>query len=80
MRFAGAYYLYTGVAVVGLAFFWWVLPETRGRKLEEVEELFAAPWLSAQRPSAAPLPPAEYERLGEAAPDSLMSDSDASLS
>ncbi len=43
-EFIGAYYLYTGVAVLGFLFFWWVLPETKGKSLEEVETLFSRPW------------------------------------
>lgn len=36
----GAFFLYTGVAVVGWVFFYTMLPETRGRTLEDMEILF----------------------------------------
>lgn len=47
----GAYYFYSGLAVSAVIFFWWVLPETRGRTLEDMEVLFSRPWCSTQRPS-----------------------------
>ncbi|CAK9315868.1 unnamed protein product [Citrullus colocynthis] len=37
---SGAFYLFGGVAVVSWLFFYFVLPETRGRTLEEIEGLF----------------------------------------
>ncbi|PVD24679.1 hypothetical protein C0Q70_15164 [Pomacea canaliculata] len=40
----GTYWLYVGVASVGFLFFLCLLPETKGCKLEEVEELFAESW------------------------------------
>ena len=39
----GAFYLYTGIAILGFLTFFWILPETRGKSLEEVEQLFAEP-------------------------------------
>ena len=39
----GAFYLYTGIALLGLLLFLWLLPETKGKSLEEVEQLFAEP-------------------------------------
>jgi len=39
----GAFYLYTGVALLGFFIFLWLLPETKGKSLEEVEQLFAQP-------------------------------------
>jgi MFS transporter, SP family, solute carrier family 2 (myo-inositol transporter), member 13 len=32
------------LAAVGLVIFWLILPETKGRSLEEMEVLFARPW------------------------------------
>lgn len=40
----GTYWLFVGISVVGLVFFIVFLPETKGRKLEDVEELFSRPW------------------------------------
>ncbi|BFZ09061.1 hypothetical protein BsWGS_12100 [Bradybaena similaris] len=40
----GTYWLFVGISVAGLAFFIVFLPETKGRKLEDVEELFSRPW------------------------------------
>ncbi|XP_074561795.1 polyol transporter 5-like [Curcuma longa] len=37
---AGSFYLYAGVASAGWVFFYVFLPETRGRSLEDMEELF----------------------------------------
>ncbi|XP_075110681.1 polyol transporter 5 isoform X1 [Nicotiana tabacum] len=36
----GAFFLYTGIAVIAWIFFYTLLPETQGRTLEEMEELF----------------------------------------
>ncbi|XP_042442709.1 polyol transporter 5-like [Zingiber officinale] len=37
---AGSFYLYAGIAAAGWLFFFIFLPETRGRSLEDMEELF----------------------------------------
>lgn len=37
---AGAFFLYAGFAAVGLLFVYGCLPETKGKKLEEIESLF----------------------------------------
>ncbi|GKC95740.1 polyol transporter 5-like protein [Tanacetum coccineum] len=37
---AGAFFLFTGVAIVGFVFIYTLYPETRGKNLEEVEEVF----------------------------------------
>ncbi|XP_077233295.1 putative polyol transporter 6 [Tasmannia lanceolata] len=37
----GAFFLFAGVAVVAWVFFYFFLPETKGRSLEEMEELFS---------------------------------------
>ncbi|GKA07479.1 polyol transporter 5-like protein [Tanacetum coccineum] len=36
----GAFFLFTGVAIVGFVFFYTLYPETRGKNLEEVDEVF----------------------------------------
>lgn len=37
----GAFFMFAGIAVLALIFFFFFLPETRGRSLEEMEELFS---------------------------------------
>ncbi|XP_074645508.1 proton myo-inositol cotransporter-like isoform X3 [Tubulanus polymorphus] len=41
----GAFYLYGCLAFLGLLFSIWLVPETKGKQLEEVQELFKKPWL-----------------------------------
>ena len=41
----GAFYLYASLALCGLLFLYLVLPETRGKSLEEIEDLFKEPLL-----------------------------------
>ena len=43
LLFQGAFYLYTGITVIGFFIFAWILPETKGKSLEEVEQLFNEP-------------------------------------
>ncbi|VFQ78335.1 unnamed protein product [Cuscuta campestris] len=38
----GAFFMYSGVAVVSFLFFYTLMPETRGRTLEEMESLFGS--------------------------------------
>ena len=40
---AGAFFLYGGLAALGTAVFYLFLPETRGRSLEEMTQLFSGP-------------------------------------
>ena len=42
----GTFWMLAGCATIGLAFFAVALPETKGKKLEEVEELFEKPYCS----------------------------------
>ena len=44
--FPGTYWLFVGIVLVGLVFMFLTVPETRGKKLEEVEELFSRPLCS----------------------------------
>lgn len=44
--FAGAYFFYSGIAFIGFLFFYFVLPETKGKTLEEVETVFEKPWFN----------------------------------
>ena len=39
----GTFWLYTGIALLGWIFIFLLLPETKGRSLEQVEELFQGP-------------------------------------
>ncbi|XP_055345917.1 proton myo-inositol cotransporter-like [Paramacrobiotus metropolitanus] len=43
----GIFWLYASVAVLGLFFIYFAVPETKGRKAEEVEGLFAMPFAQA---------------------------------
>lgn len=42
----GTFWLYGGLSVLGWLFFFLFLPETKGKSLEEVSDLFAHPWWS----------------------------------
>ena len=41
----GAFYLYCGLSALGFVIFFLLLPETRGRSLEDMETLFSGPLL-----------------------------------
>lgn len=45
----GAFFLFAGLAVVAAVFFYFCCPETQGRALEEIEEVFSQGWRSRQR-------------------------------
>ncbi|XP_043211991.1 proton myo-inositol cotransporter-like [Amphibalanus amphitrite] len=40
----GTFYMFCGCTVVGLVVFYVTVPETRGVRLEEIQQLFAMPW------------------------------------
>uniref|UniRef100_A0A224YXB3 Proton myo inositol cotransporter n=1 Tax=Rhipicephalus zambeziensis TaxID=60191 RepID=A0A224YXB3_9ACAR len=42
----GTFWLYAGLSLLGWFFFFLFLPETKGKSLEEVSDLFAHPWWS----------------------------------
>ncbi|KAK7793600.1 hypothetical protein R5R35_011114 [Gryllus longicercus] len=42
----GAFYLFAGLAGLGLLLLFFMLPETKGKTLEEMETLFSGPWCS----------------------------------
>lgn len=45
-HFAGTFWLYAVLALIGLVTLGFLLPETKGKTLEEVEGLFARSWCS----------------------------------
>ncbi|KAL6643257.1 hypothetical protein ACP70R_021438 [Stipagrostis hirtigluma subsp. patula] len=53
----GAFFLFAGLAVVAAAFFFFLCPETQGRPLEEIEEVFSRGWRARlSSPAAVELP------------------------
>ncbi|XP_068458473.1 proton myo-inositol cotransporter-like [Clinocottus analis] len=52
LTYYGAFFLYTGLVVLGLLFVLGCLPETKGLPLEDVENLFAGPLCSCGASSA----------------------------
>ncbi len=44
VSFQGTFYLYTGIAALGFVWFLWVMPETKGKTLEDMEEVFQTEW------------------------------------
>lgn len=51
LTYYGAFFLYTGLAMLGLIFVLGCLPETKGLQLEEIENLFAGQLCSCGDPS-----------------------------
>ncbi|KAF0928341.1 hypothetical protein E2562_003163 [Oryza meyeriana var. granulata] len=49
----GAFFLFAGLAVAAAAFFYLLCPETQGRPLEEIEEVFNLGWRARRLTSAA---------------------------
>ncbi|TVU30760.1 hypothetical protein EJB05_22398 [Eragrostis curvula] len=54
----GAFFLFAGLAVVAAAFFFFLCPETQGRPLEEIEEVFSRGWRARLK---SPAPAASVE-------------------
>jgi len=44
----GAFWLYSGFGLIGIITFALCLPETKGKQLEEVEQLFSDPLISGR--------------------------------
>ncbi|EEC66802.1 hypothetical protein OsI_33208 [Oryza sativa Indica Group] len=49
----GAFFLFAGLAVAAATFFYLLCPETQGKPLEEIEEVFSQGWRARRRASAA---------------------------
>jgi len=45
----GAYFLYAGITLIGLVWFYMVLPETKNKPIEEIQELLMGPWFTRGR-------------------------------
>ncbi|OQV14535.1 Proton myo-inositol cotransporter [Hypsibius exemplaris] len=59
----GIFWMYAGAAAIGAVFVFLMVPETKGRNIDEVEGLFAVPWAES---SAATLPlekPVQYVHI-----------------
>ncbi|XP_059167029.1 proton myo-inositol cotransporter-like [Physella acuta] len=56
----GTYWLFVGIGILGLVFIGTLLPETKGSKLEEVEDLFTQPYICCGKVQ----PPSQYKALG----------------
>jgi sugar porter (SP) family MFS transporter len=51
----GAFFLFAGLAVVAATFFYFCCPETQGRALEEIEDVFSTGWRSRLRHRPSPV-------------------------
>lgn len=49
----GTFWLFVAVTLLGLVFVWFFLPETAGKSLEGMDELFSLPWTVIGRKGAA---------------------------
>lgn len=47
--FPGTFYLFCGVSFLGMSILFFILPETKNKSLEEVEELFMSKEYKAKR-------------------------------
>jgi SP family myo-inositol transporter-like MFS transporter 13 len=45
----GTFWLYGGLSAAGLAFLIVALPETKGKDLEDIEQIFEKPWFGAMK-------------------------------
>lgn len=73
LTYYGAFFLYSGFAWLGLLFLLGCLPETQGRRLEEIEALFSGRLCSCGEPEGGNT---QYMRIQDG--NDLPSDSDAS--
>lgn len=47
----GAFFLYAGLTLIALIWFYFVIPETKNKEIEEVQNLLKGPWFSRGRTS-----------------------------
>ncbi|XP_053282242.1 proton myo-inositol cotransporter isoform X1 [Pleuronectes platessa] len=64
LTYYGAFFLYTGLVVLGLLFVQGFLPETQGRQLEDIENLFTGPLCSCGDSSHSGSRQVQYIRQG----------------
>lgn len=53
MRPYGTFFFFAMVTLVGLVWMWFFLPETAGKSLEAMDEMFSLPWYIIGRKGAA---------------------------
>ena len=70
--------MYAGITIAGLVFFSIMLPETKGKSLEEVEGLFAKPWCGGCDQTSEPALPINDESVQYVHIRGLNRDGDAS--
>lgn len=47
----GAFFLYAGLTFIALIWFYLVIPETKNKGIEEIQDLLKGPWFSRGRQS-----------------------------
>lgn len=50
--FQGIYFLFSGITFTGFVVFFLILPETKNKKIEEIEEVLRGPWFSCGKTPA----------------------------
>lgn len=53
MKPEGTFFFFAAVTLLGLVWMWWFLPETAGKSLEAMDEMFNLPWYIIGRKGAA---------------------------
>ncbi|KAF8720668.1 hypothetical protein HU200_023569 [Digitaria exilis] len=53
MTIGGTFFLFAGLSVVAAAFFYFICPETQGRPLEEIEQVFSHGWFARHQEATA---------------------------